>query len=135
LIATEAALGSKIKQVAQKHGMHERRVYEAIARAGGRKAGKENFAKSVALLEREAAKRQRTQPRVKAFGFLFEQLRDGPRRATELAALADKAGIKSRTPRRIGPILGVEKHRIGGSHGHWIWQLSAEARKYFGLKI
>lgn len=61
-----------------------------------------------------------TRPKDAAEEFLKRELRDGPRNAKEMHALAEKAGISERTLARARTQLNVQAVQ---KRKHWIWSL------------
>ncbi len=59
-------------------------------------------------------------PKDAAEEFLKRELRDGPRKAKEMLALADLVGISERTLARARTRIGVKSEQ---KRGHWIWSL------------
>jgi hypothetical protein len=139
--APAGSRASEVERLADKYGVHERFVWGAGAlerkisapvlarwesRASG-KSGKRRFPLSMARI------------------FLVTQLRSGPLPAKEIEALARKVGISSRTLQRaakrrclvqygLDVILDepfIIKRHVGGSHGHWVWELSAAVKKIY----
>lgn len=117
-----------VRNVAKKFVLSERYVW------GTAKLGREILASATGLFEKEVTRKERVKPRVRAGVLLFNELRHGPKPATEIEALARKAGVAERTLRRECKRLGVKKQRFGGRGGCWVWELSADTKKYFGIK-
>jgi putative DNA primase/helicase len=103
--------------------------------------GRNNIATSRAVWEREpvgmtadqvlAAWRRASSQHatVEATDWLREQLRGGPKWATEIQEAARKAGHAWRTVRRAADTMGIERRRQGGRNGQWIWSLEATERE------
>jgi hypothetical protein len=106
-----------------------------IQRAGGRRYLENVSTRLLGSLEQHVAKRYKAgrRPGAAAGLFLLEQLRHGPRSSAEMKTLAAGRGIKPKTLFRACQQLGVDAHRIGFAGGHWIWELSAETKRYFGV--
>ncbi|MEP3298974.1 MAG: AAA family ATPase [Pseudoruegeria sp.] len=62
-------------------------------------------------------------PKDAAEEFLKRELRDGPRKAKEMLALADLVGISERTLARARTRIGVKSEQ---KRGHWIWSLPSK---------
>jgi hypothetical protein len=129
------AEGGTVKRAANKRGLRERSVWRVMQRAGGREYLENLSTRLLGSLEQHVAKRYKTRrlPGAAAGLFLLEQLRDGPRSAAEMKTLAAGRGIKPKTLFRARQRLGVDAHRIGGAGAHWVWELSAETKRYFGV--
>ena len=69
-------------------------------------------------------------PRQVAEEWLTEFLSEGPRRASDVYAAAEEAGIAERTLKRAKTALAVDSERIGfGPDGHWWWSLPGPKEK------
>lgn len=73
--------------------------------------------------------------RLMAEAFLLNALRYRPKPAREIEVQARKSGIAVSTLRRACKNFGVKKIRIGGQHGHWIWELPVNVKKSFGIDV
>jgi len=124
--------GSRHKEVERlnkKYGLSERYLWGTVKLAE----------KVQARLQVNRSKSPIKRPRAlfSAVNFLFVELRSGPRPIKEIKELARNAGISPRTLRRAAGshIISAEryitKRRIGGAHGHWVWELSERTKKIF----
>ena len=69
--------------------------------------------------------------------FLISNLIHGPKPAADLHSMARLQGISRHTLDRASEkAMGyVTKSRVGGSRGHWIWDLSTKQKKLLGLAV
>jgi len=89
-----------------------------------------------ARVRRPEFKREIKRKTSPAASFPIRTLTGGPRRATEVRAMAKADGIPLRTLQRAVKLTGFVKiSRVGGRNGHWSWELSDRAKEYFPAEI
>jgi len=103
-----------VRVVAERLGVSESTVFHAVRQA------RRVHALLLFVLDKGIAARW---PTTIAIVFLFNELHDGPRRATEIQARARRAGISERALRCVFREFEFRHHRIGGRHGYSIWEM------------
>jgi len=80
------------------------------------------------LVRRRTAKGPDPTARENAAEWLAAELLNGPRKATEIKILAEKAGISEGTLKRAKAELGVVAKQVSRqAHGGWTWELPSRS--------
>jgi hypothetical protein len=115
--------GSKtaaVKRIVEEYGYSERYVWKCAAIA--ERLEKRRKANWEAHRDPNPPRRAKKSD---AGMFLITTLLKEPKSATEIFALAKNKGIARRTLHRASKYI-VEKKRIGGRDGQWVWDLNAD---------
>jgi hypothetical protein len=135
-------LTEAVKWIAKKRNVSQRHIWKYVPPARAREAQiLENLQALPGPRRRQPKQGQRIRS---AHFFLIAFLFDGPVPATEVLEDAKAAGISSRTLRRAAKSLShdgtksaasIIVYKLGGRNGRWFWDLSDEAKKFFGSKV
>jgi hypothetical protein len=138
-----------VKWAKKKYGRSERNIWKCVAlakRSAARKPTEEKpieyylspaeISQIKAIIRTPGLKREVKRMTSSTASFLIRTLIGGPRRATEVTAMARADDVPLRTLQRAVKLTGFVKiSRVGGRNGHWSWELSERAKNILGTEI